>query len=120
MRLAILAALICRTAILSGQTPVQKPPDSAEVALRSTVAAAPRLPFEASPLAIAGGLELVMVSWMASAKDGITYLLQRGDKADPVIALDRNGAVLRSWGKGLYVMPHAIRVDPQGHVWTVD
>ena len=32
----------------------------------------------------------------------------------------RDGTVLRSWGKGLYVMPHAIRVDPAGNVWTTD
>jgi len=57
---------------------------------------------------------------VASAADGTAYLLQRGDKAEPVIAVDRQGKMLRSWGKGLYVMPHAIRVDPQGNVWTTD
>jgi DNA-binding beta-propeller fold protein YncE len=46
--------------------------------------------------------------------------LQRGDKADPVVVLNRDGKVLRSWGKGMYTMPHAIRVDPQGNVWTAD
>lgn len=61
-----------------------------------------------------------MVSWVAAAADGTTYILQRGDKADPVIALDRAGKILRSWGKGMYTMPHAIRVDPQGNVWTTD
>ena len=48
------------------------------------------------------------------------YLLQRGDKADPVIVLDRDGKVVRSWGKGMYTTPHAIRLDPQGNVWTTD
>ena len=52
--------------------------------------------------------------------DGLIYLLQRGDKADPVIAVDRDGKIVRSWGKGMYTMPHAIRVDPQGNVWTTD
>jgi sugar lactone lactonase YvrE len=61
-----------------------------------------------------------MVSWVAAAPDGTTYLLQRGDTADPVIALDHRGRILRSWGKGMYTMPHAIRVDPQGNVWTTD
>ena len=42
------------------------------------------------------------------------------DKFSQLIAVDRNGNVLRSWGKGLYVMPHAIRVDHQGNVWTTD
>jgi DNA-binding beta-propeller fold protein YncE len=61
-----------------------------------------------------------MVSWVSSSADGLIYLLQRGDKADPVIAVDKNGKIVKSWGKGMYTMPHAIRVDPQGNVWTTD
>ena len=48
------------------------------------------------------------------------YEIQRGDKADPVLVLDRKGKVLRSWGKGNYKIPHSIRIDPAGNVWTVD
>ena len=124
MRVAILGLLLCGVVVsLGGQTPTQKPPDAAEQALRALVAAAPQLPFDAAPITVtppAPDFALGMVSWVASAEDGTTYLLQRGDKADPVIAVDRNGNVLRSWGKGLYVMPHAIRVDHQGNVWTTD
>ena len=61
-----------------------------------------------------------MVSWVASDRNGLVYLLQRGDKADPVIVLDRTGKIVRSWGKGMYTTPHAIRIDPQGNVWTTD
>jgi sugar lactone lactonase YvrE len=62
-----------------------------------------------------------MVSWLArDAKTGVTWLIQRGDKAEPVIAVDKEGRVLRSFGKGLYKIPHAIRLDPEGNVWTVD
>jgi DNA-binding beta-propeller fold protein YncE len=61
-----------------------------------------------------------MVSWVASDRRGLVYLLQRGDKADPVIVLDGSGKVLRSWGKGMYTTPHAIRLDPKGNVWTTD
>jgi sugar lactone lactonase YvrE len=53
-------------------------------------------------------------------KTGVTWLIQRGDKADPVIAVDEEGRVLHSFGKGLYKIPHAIRLDPEGNVWTVD
>jgi DNA-binding beta-propeller fold protein YncE len=60
------------------------------------------------------------VSWIAVAPDGTTYLLHRGEQADPIVALDREGRVVRSWGKGLFVMPHSIRVDPDGNVWTTD
>jgi DNA-binding beta-propeller fold protein YncE len=61
-----------------------------------------------------------MVSWVAAGPDGLIYLLQRGEQADPVIVVDRNGTIVRSWGKGLYTTPHAIRIDPQGNVWTTD
>ncbi|MEO7964433.1 MAG: hypothetical protein ABIT38_11070, partial [Gemmatimonadaceae bacterium] len=128
MRIPISALLLCgATLTLSAQsptsTPAQKPPDAAETALRARVAAAPQLPFAGAPIAVlppAPEFAMGMVSWVSSAKDGSIYLLQRGDKADPVIVLDQSGKVLRSWGKGLYVMPHAIRLDRQGNVWTVD
>ena len=124
MRSLMFGLLVCCVvAPLGGQAPTQQPPDAAEQALRAIVAAAPQLPFESVPLTVtppAPDFALGMVSWVSSTRDGTTYLLQRGDKADPVIAVDRNGRVMRSWGKGLYVMPHAIRVDPQGNVWTTD
>jgi streptogramin lyase len=97
--------------------------DAQNAALRAMLAAAPRLPFapEALPVKPAdAGLALGMVSWVAADANGLVYLLQRGDKADPVIVVDSTGAVVRSWGKGMYTMPHAIRIDPQGNVWTTD
>ena len=51
---------------------------------------------------------------------GTIYVLQRGEKADPLLVLNRDGKILRSWGKGLYKIPHSIRIDPQGNIWTVD
>src|SRR5438067_4421858 len=48
------------------------------------------------------------------------FVLHRGDKADPVLAVNRDGKIVRSWGKGLYKIPHSIRIDPQGNIWTVD
>jgi DNA-binding beta-propeller fold protein YncE len=61
-----------------------------------------------------------MVSWVAADRNGLVYLLQRGDKADPVIVVDKTGRIVRSWGKGMYTTPHAIRIDPQGNLWTTD
>ena len=57
---------------------------------------------------------------MAADGKGVIYVLQRGDKADPVIAVDKEGRVLRSWGKGMYTVPHSVRLDPDGNIWTVD
>jgi hypothetical protein len=98
--------------------------DTQNAELRALLTSTPALPLRASPLAVQSpaeaGWALGMVSWIAADRAGRIYLLQRGDKADPVIVLDAHGKVIRSWGKGLYTTPHAIRVDPQGNVWTTD
>ena len=91
--------------------------------LRAILQKTTKLPYERvalKPVAPQAGWEIGMVSWVASDKNGLIYLLQRGEKADPVVVMSRDGKVVRSWGKGMYTMPHAIRVDPQGNVWTTD
>jgi DNA-binding beta-propeller fold protein YncE len=84
----------------------------------------PALPMARVPVTVQAPLQdgwaLGMVSWIAADRNGLVYLLQRGDKADPVIVLDQSGKVVRSWGKGMFTTPHAIRIDPQGNVWTTD
>jgi peptidylamidoglycolate lyase len=97
--------------------------DAQNAALRTILASAPRLPLAGAPLPVPAQTDawaLGMVSWVASDETGLVYLLQRGDKADPVVVVNAEGAVVRSWGKGMFTMPHAIRLDPQGHVWTTD
>jgi DNA-binding beta-propeller fold protein YncE len=93
-------------------------------ALREIVKQAPKLPMRSGALDVTApstpGWTLGMVSWVAAGPDGLIYLLQRGENADPVVVVDRNGKIVRSWGKGLYTTPHAIRIDPQGNVWTTD
>jgi len=76
---------------------------------------APRLPLEQVPLNSVG-----TVSSVAIDRSGVIYVLQRGDKADPVIAVNKEGQTLRSWGKGMFNVPHSIRIDGDGNVWTVD
>ena len=66
------------------------------------------------------GWALGRVSWVAVDRAGLVYLIQRGDQADPIVVIDRAGRVVRSWGRGLYVLPHGIRVDLDGNVWTTD
>ena len=112
--------------LVAGPLPAQviNPPTQEEAdQLRARMKAATRLGHLHSDLAIVPpkpGWSLGMVSWIAAGANGITYLLHRGNQADPIVVLDRDGNVVRSWGKGLYVMPHAIRVDPAGDVWTTD
>ena len=91
--------------------------------LLETLEAAPQ-PSSGGPIPIVlprEGWQLGMVSWIAAGQqDDLIYILQRGEQADPVIALDQTGRVVRSWGRGLYSTPHAIRVDSNGNVWTTD
>ena len=92
-------------------------------ALRALIASAPKPTFTGASVKVEPprpNWELAMVSWIAMGRDGRVYMLQRGDRADPIIVLDRDGQVVRSWGKGMFTMPHAIRIDPQGNVWTTD
>jgi 6-bladed beta-propeller protein len=104
-------------------TPAEIDANDQDAKLRAMIEAAPELPLEQTELVIKlpQSQDLGMVSWLArDPKTGVTWLIQRGDKADPVIAVDKEGGVLRSFGKGMYKVPHAIRIDPEGNVWTVD
>lgn len=66
------------------------------------------------------GWEIGYPSAVTMDDAGTIYVLQRGEKADPLLVLNRDGKIVRSWGKGLYKIPHSIRIDPQGNIWTVD
>jgi hypothetical protein len=103
--------------LLSMRLSAQVPP------FREMMRAAPPLPLQVSELPIqppGAGWSLEMVSSVAVDGSGAIYLLQRGSKADPVIVVNREGRILRSWGRGLYKIPHSIRIDPRGDIWTVD
>ncbi|MCU1334712.1 MAG: hypothetical protein JWO19_293 [Bryobacterales bacterium] len=76
---------------------------------------ASRLPLEQVPVN-----SVATVSSVAMDRSGTIYVLQRGEKADPVIAVNKEGQTLRSWGKGMFTVPHSVRVDADGNVWTVD
>lgn len=98
--------------------------DAQNAALKELITGGERLRLKPAPVPVVrptqAGWAMGMVSWAASDASGLTYLLQRGDQADAVIVVDRKGAILRSWGKGMFTTPHAIRIDPRGNVWTTD
>ncbi len=39
---------------------------------------------------------------------------------DPVMQLDKDGNILKMFGKGMFVWPHGIHVDHDGNVWIAD
>ncbi len=63
-------------------------------------------------------IELGAVSAVAIGKDDEIYVLQRGEV--PLLAFDKDGKFLRSWGQGLFKLPHGLRVDREGNIWTTD
>src|ERR1041385_2661265 len=92
-------------------------------ALRTLVEKAPKAALNRVQIAIqppGPGWEIGYPSAVAMDDNGTIYVLHRGEKADPVLALNREGKIVRSWGRGLYKIPHSIRIDPQGNIWTVD
>ncbi len=120
------AVLLLTTLTLSAanQGAAQRPDAIAAAAeLKAILQAAPKLPLKETviaPIPPSEGWAMGMTSWVTSDKNGLIYLLQRGDQADPVIVMDKTGKVVHSWGKGMYTMPHAIRIAPNGNVWTTD
>src|SRR5689334_19000003 len=79
--------------------------DGQNAELKSLLQSTPKLALDRSPLHLQGyGDDVVAgtVSWVSSDKNGLIYLIQRGDKIDPVVVMDKSGKVLRTWGKGMY------------------
>ncbi|MEZ5402989.1 MAG: peptidyl-alpha-hydroxyglycine alpha-amidating lyase family protein [Bryobacteraceae bacterium] len=123
----MLARRLCRgLPVFALQVALAQPPPATEEEagrLRSRAAAAEKLPLRRTELTVrppADGFALDFTSSAAFAANGAIYLLQRGDKADPILAVSPAGEVLRSWGRGMFTIPHSIRLDPHGNVWTVD
>lgn len=88
--------------------------------LRGLTGSLPRLDVQRTDLATNTALTFEGISAIALDRRGTIYVLHRPTDGDPVVVLDPQGRVLRSWGKGMFTIPHGIRVDPAGDVWTVD
>ncbi len=67
------------------------------------------------------------VSAAEPGPDGNIYVLHRcfenscdGRPEPPILKLDPSGALLASWGAGMFVWPHGFHVDTDGNVWVTD
>ncbi len=78
------------------------------------------LPVERIELIATPAMTFEGISAVSADKQGNLYVIHRPANGDPVVVLDRRGKILRSWGKGMFAIPHSIRVDAAGNVWTVD
>ncbi len=79
-----------------------------------------RLPYVADPTwpALPSGWNFQETPGVAVDAGDNVYVFHRG--SPPIIKLSPAGTVERSWGKGLFIRPHGIRVDPSGAIWVVD
>src|SRR5579864_2223999 len=88
-------------------------------ATAAIAAAATAGPYQSTGfLEIPASVHLGAFSGVTIAPSGRIYVLQRGDT--PLLAFDRNGKYQRGWGQGLFKVPHGLRADRQGHIWTTD
>ena len=58
------------------------------------------------------------VPGVAADSRGHVFVFHRGEH--PIMEFAPDGRMIRSWGEGLFLRPHAVRVDPEGNIWTVD
>ena len=80
----------------------------------------PAMHYEADPdwPALPAGWNFGEVAGVAvDAKDHV-FVFHRGEH--PIMEFLPDGRLLRSWGAGMFIRPHGIRVDPDGNIWTVD
>ena len=76
--------------------------------------------FGEEPDTLPAGWRFGRVSAVAVDSGGNVYVAQRGPLADPIVVFDATGKYIRSWGKGLFSIPHGLRVDRNDHVWATD
>jgi len=65
-----------------------------------------------------GGTEWGQVPGMTIDAAGRLFVFRRAEP--PIVELDADGKVLKTWGDGTFVWPHGIRVDRDGFLWITD
>ena len=88
--------------------------------LRALLKTVPQLPFELIHVTPNPPLIFEGISAVTADQRGNIYVLHRPANGDPIVVLDPWGNFIRSWGKGMFKIPHGIRMDPTGNVWTLD
>ena len=113
MRLASLI-LLC---FVSGTAAAQ---DADRDLFRDRLETVPQLRMDRIELDVGPSLVFEGISAVSIDRQGNIHVLHRPAAGDPVVVLDPTGRFLRSWGAGMFNIPHGIRIDPAGNVWTVD
>lgn len=64
------------------------------------------------------GMKWGETSGMAIDAKGTILAFTRAEP--PIVELNADGKVLRTWGDKMFVWPHGIRVDREGNIWVTD
>jgi len=64
------------------------------------------------------GWTFVESTSVAADSQGLVYVFNRGEH--PVMVLDREGQVVKSWGEGKFTRPHGITIAPDDSIYCVD
>lgn len=117
---AILSALLLLTAA-HAQSFAPFAPDADDRTFLQSLTSTPPSQLPTVPVRLPPGHTLGMISSIASdPHTGLLWLLQRGDNYQPIVAVAPDGKVRHAFGSGAFLIPHALRLDPEGHLWTVD
>src|SRR5438128_787381 len=63
-------------------------------------------------------IDLGAVSAVATDSQGRLFVFHRGEH--PILILDQQGKLLRSFGDGLFTLAHGLRIDAQDNIWVTD
>jgi DNA-binding beta-propeller fold protein YncE len=120
LRFVTVAVALCAATSAWAQRHLTPEEKADSDALRALVKTVPLLPVERVELKPA--IKLEGISAIAGDSRGNIYVIHRptDPNGDPVVVLDRTGKVLHTWGRGDYKIPHGIRIDAAGNVWTLD
>ena len=81
---------------------------------------APKLDYVAvpDPLTLPAGITMGASASVAFDSKGHLFVLTRG--AQPFFEFDADGKFIRSFGDGLFVRSHGLKIDNDGNIWATD
>ncbi len=89
------------------------------IALHFTITASAANPYTSTGfLKFPPEVEVGAMSAVAIDAADRIYVLHRGQP--PLVAFDAAGNYVRAWGHDLFKVPHGLRVDRDGNIWTTD
>ena len=125
-RLCLIGVVLLSAVSLLAQAPVpaQGGLTPAQLNARAKIQGVADIPYESAPnfLKLPTGLYLGEGIGVARNSKGHVFVYTRSGESSRLFQFDQNGTFVREIGRGSYgfSMAHAVRVDSQDNIWTVD